>query len=324
VVSGYSSYTQNTDIVDGAGTYWDLYMVVPQLAVTGPSGPTTISGPPSRPFYAWQPLYDVQISMLLDNFRKSYIKDVPVPQTDSTIVTESSGSGVLPFMTDSATTRFFLSFLPGDDPVKIIPDTVRVWKGTSKSTATPLVPYQDFAPSEYGGYIDFATAPPTTDYLRVEYETVRVPNDDIRGLLLNGIADLSAHGINGYQIDTSNNLLYLESPLPNRDLYNIVCNISYKNYLNEEVVKSFSSAEAWKDGKFEYTADPSRSIRAATTHIAALNEQLRHDCNGYILASRNYIGYGEFESFFDMTGVLPVYALIVAGTNLAGAMGYWI
>lgn len=323
-VSAYQNYTQNTDIVDVSADYYDLYRVQPIVLVNTPSGPQTVTMAMSRPFFSWQQLFDVQISALLDTFRRNHINDVPVPRTDSTNPQEGSGAAVLPFTTDSTTTRFFLSFLPTDDPIKVVPESVQVALGTTKANAAALSAYTDFFPSEAGGYIDFAEAPPTADYLNVQYEAVRFSNDDLRSALLNAVSHLSLYGINGFQVDVSNNLCYLDLPIPNRDLAEIVCMIAYKNLMNAQIQKAFESAEAWKDGKFEYTADPSRSIQAATMHVGTLEENLRHRCNGYIINTRNYISRGEFESYFDMTGVLPVYSLIVAGTNLAGAMGYWL
>lgn len=323
-VTAYQNYTQNTDIVDVSADYYDLYRVAPIVLVNVNGTPTTVTMAQSRPFFSWQPLYDVQISAMLDNFRRNYIKDVPVPRTDSTLPQESSGSAVLPFITDAETSRFWLSFLPSDDPIKIVPESAQVFLGATKTAATAMLAYSDFYPSEDGGYIDFASIPSNNEYLRVEYQAVRYSNDDIRSALLNAVSGLSLYGINGFQVDTSNNLKYLDSPLPNADLVEIVCQIAYKNLLNADISRAFEAAEAWDDGKFKYTADPSRSIQAATMHVSNLEENLRHRSNGYIINTRNYISRGEFESYFDMTGVLPIYGLIVAGTNLAGAMGYWL
>lgn len=324
-VTGYQGYTKNTDIIDLSATYWDLYRVQPMVQVTLPNGTTqTVNMPASRPFFYWQPLYDVQISMLLDTFRSRFVNDIPVSRTDSTNPAEGSGGAVLPFMTDAQTTRMFLSFLPGDEPQKVIDSTVQVYTGASLAGAVALNPYVDFFPSDKGGYVDLASAPNVGDYLRVEYEAVRFTNDELRSVLLNSISALSNFGINGYQVLTSNNLYSLATPLPNRDLADIVCQIAYLNIVNAQVQYSFEHAEAWDDGKTKYTADPSRSIQAATMHISNQQEMLRHQANSYILNTRNYISRGEFESYFDVTGVLPIYALIVAGTNLAGAMGYWL
>jgi hypothetical protein len=323
----FNNFTQNTDIVDVAGTKWDLYRVQPILQAFDLAGnPQAVTLDMSRPFYAWQPLYDMQMSALIDNFRNNWIKDAPIPQTESTIPSESTGGNVQPFITDASTKRFFLSFLPNDDPIKPMARTTQVYLGQSEATAAPLEPYQDFYVNEDGGYIEFNTIPPVTSYLRCEFEKVQYTDDQIRNVLTNAISDVSNYGINGYQINVSNNLYYLATPLPNRDLAEIICSIAYIRLLNQSVLDATTRAEEWKDGNsgVEFTSDPSRTLQAAVQSLNDMNTSVQQRANTYIYNTRNYIAYGEFDSFFDVSGVLPLYTLIVAGTNLGGAMGWWL
>jgi len=323
-LTGYTATQYNYDIVDLAGTHFDLYRVQPIVTVTLADGVTQQTGVLlefSRPFFAWQPLYDMQISALIDHFRKSWVNDPGQPMTDSSVITESTGSGTLPFLSDSITTRFYLSFLPNSDPVKFLAEEALVYSGATKATAAPLVPYTDFFPSGDKGYIDFAVAPTVSNYLKVDYSLVKYTNDDIRGILLNAVSALSLYGINGFQVNSSNNLSYLATPLPNRDLGDIVCHIASLNLLGAEVFSSIEASESWKDGKVEWTADPGRTIQAATLSQTAQKEIIRNKANNYILNTRSYRTRGEFDSFFDTSGVLPVYTLFISNFN---SFGYWI
>lgn len=314
-----SGYTSNTDILDVNGCSWDLYRVQPIITV---GTNTNITLDYSRPFYPNQTLYDVQISALIDYFRRSYIDDVGIRQTNSTVTTEDSGSAVLPFMTDPNTSRYYLSFMPNEDPIKFIAENTLVYHGTTKSNATPLISYTDYFPAEMAGYIDFKSNPASNDYLKVEYTHVRFTNDEIRNALLNAISSLSLYGINNYQVNQSNNLLYLAIPLQNRDLADIVCLIAAKEIMQAKVLSSFETSEAWKDGKgVEYTSDPSRGIQAATMHVANVEKELIAKASAYIYQTRNYVTRGEFDSFFDTSGILPVYTLFISNYN---AFGWWL
>jgi hypothetical protein len=266
----------------------------------------------------------MSISNLLDTMRNNWISDPGIPQTESTSPTETSGGNVMPFITDPSSARFYLSFLPNDNPVKLIGSSVQVYLGTDRASATPLVPYQDFYASEDGGYIDFAAIPPTNDYCRVEYTKVRITNDQLRSVLVNAVSALSLYGINGYEVRVSNNLFYLVNPLANRDLGDIVCEIGFRNLLNSQFLAQLEGAESWKDGNVEWSADPGRALQAAAGRATDLEADIKKRANNYILNTRNYIARGEFDSFFDVSGTLPVYTLIVAGANFAGAMGFWL
>lgn len=326
-VGGYTNYTKNTDIFDPVGTPFDLYRVQPIISITDQFNNTqTATLAFSRPFHATQPLYDMQISSLIETFRRNYLDDVPIFHVDSTMPTESTGGAVMPFITDSTTSRFYLSFLQNDDPVKIIPEETVVYNAASKALAAmPMVQYKDFYASDNGGFIDFSVTPSTTSYMRVEYKTVRFTNDEIRNSLINAVSQLSLYGINGYGVYNSNNLYYLNQPLTDRDLGEIVCLIAYKTLMNARIKYALETSEGWKDGKgVEWTADPSRGLQAGTMHVENLAEDLRHRCNAYIINTRNYVTRGEFDSFFDVSGVLPIYSLMVAGANLGGALGWWL
>lgn len=317
-VSGYQNFLSNMDVFDPNGAYWDLYMVQPIIKL---SNNTVTVGPMSRPFYSWQPLYDTQISALLEHFRQSFLSDPGQPQVDSTVLTESTGTGTFPFITDDNTSRFFPAFLPGADPIKFVSEEVRVFQGSDRTTAAPLAPYYDFFPSGDQGYIDFKTNPALNSYLRVEYRQVRFTNDQCRNMLLNAVSALSHYGINSYAVNVSNNLYYLASPLPNRDLAELVCDIASLNLLQATTLAAVESSESWKDGKVEYTSDPSRGIQAATLFASQKKELIRQKANNWILATRSYLTRGEYDSFFDTTGVLPVYTLFISNFNM---FGYWL
>lgn len=325
-VPGYTGYTSNLDIVDIAGTPFDLYRVQPIVSVIPNGGSAQqVTLPFSRAFRATQPLYDMQISSLLDTFRRNYLQDTPIYHRDSTLPQEATGGAVMPFITDSTTDTFYLSFLQNDDPVKVVPENTIVWNATDKAHATaPLVQYSDYYSSEADGYIRFKNIPSTNSYMSVEYYTVRHTNDECRNSLINAVSQLSLYGINSYSVQQSNNLYYLGSALPDRDIGEIVCLIAYKTLANASIATQAEHSEAWKDGKVEWTADPARALQAETMHVANLSEELRHRCNTYIVNTRNYLRMGEFDSFFDVSGVLPIYSLMVAGANLGAAMGWWL
>ena len=303
-VPGYTNYTNNQDITDMFGTPWDLYRVQPIIVNTT----NNVPGPPllldmSRPFRASTPLYDTQISAYIPTFRQSYLDDAPISQVESTVPTESTGPGAAPFITDADTSRYFLAFLPNAEPVKFIAENTLVYAGADAFTAQPLVAYQDYYPHGDKGYIDFKTNPPLDSYLRVEYQQVRYSNDECRNMLVNAISDLSLYQINGFAVLDSWNLYYMAVPLGQRDLGEIVCSIGQHNLLGSNVISAFQRSEAWKDGKVEYTSDPSRSIQAGTAWHTDLKQAIREKANSYIINNRQYFSRGEFDSFFDNSGI---------------------
>jgi hypothetical protein len=241
---------------------------------------------------------------------------------ETTDPTEGTGAAIMPFITNASADRFNLSFMPNANPVKIVGEDLLVWQGSDKGHAAPLSAYSDFYADDAGGFVQFKTAPSTNDYLKVQYKMVKYTNDECRNRLLNAVSALSLYGINGYEVRQSNNLYYLVTPLANRDLGEIVCMIAKKNLLESKVQSSFEAAEAWKSNEIEFTADPSRSIQAATLFAADLDEMLRHRANGYIISSRSsHHATGEFDSFFNTSGILPVYSMIVSNYN---AFGWWL
>lgn len=318
-LSGYQGTTSNLDIYDAQGAYWDLYRVQPLITIT--SGNISTVGPMSRPFFAWQPLYDSQISALLEHFRQAYVNDPGVNVQDSTVLTESTGTGTFPFITDAQTSRFIPSFLPGADPIKFVSEEVKVFNGTNSSTALAMAPYYDYYPNGDAGYIDFKNNPALNSYLRVEYRQVKYTNDQCRNVILNGVSGLSHYGINGFAVYNSNNLYYLATPFPNRDLAELVCEIGSLNMLQAITLSSIESSESWKNKDVEYTSDPSRGIQAATLFASQKKEMIRQKANNWILSTRSYLTRGEYDSFFDTTGVLPVYTLFISNFNM---FGYWL
>jgi len=322
-LSGYTGTTSNLNIYDATGGPLDLYRVTPIINITGGPSGVVFDTAQSRPFYATQPLYDIQISALLDNFRQSYARDIGIPLTDSTTPTEGTGSNVMPFITDAATNRFYLSFLQNDDTIKLLPNPL-VYAGANKGAAVSLVQYTDFFVNEIGGYIDFKVTPALNSYMRVEYTKVNYTNDELRNLMLNSVSMLSHYGINGYQVNNSNNLYYLVTPFPSRDLAELVMMISFKKIIDQQMSSDLATAESWKDGKVEWSADPGRALQAAASRLSDLEPEITARCNNYIYNTRTYMSRGEFESFFDVSGVLPVYSLIVAGANIGSSMGFWL
>lgn len=301
-VPGYTNYTNNMDIVDPAGSQWDLYRVQPIIVNNGnTTQPLVLDF--SRPFRASTPLYDTQISAYIPTFRQSWLDDAPVAQVESTIATESTGPGAAPFITDADTSRYFLAFLPNAEPVKFIAESTVVWAGLDSQSAVPLAPYQDYYPHGEKGYIDFATNPPLDSYLRVEYQQVRFTNDEVRNMLVNAISDLSLYQINGFATMDSWNLTYMAVPLGQRDLGELVCAIGQHNLLSANILSAFQRSEAWKDGSVEYTSDPSRSIQAGTAWHTDLKQTIREKANSYIINNRQYFSRGEFDSFFDNSGI---------------------
>lgn len=297
-VAGYTGYTNNLSINDASGTPWDLYRVQPIVKLaTGPQ----IALDFSRPFSKDTPLYDTQVSGLIDYFRRSFLNDPPVPGTDSTNVFESTGLGAAPFSTDGSTKRFYLSFIPNADPVKFKPEKTLVYAG---SPEVPLAPYSDFYPNGEKGFIDFNTNPTNLSYLRVEYESVQYTDDEIRNMLVNAVSALQSYGIDDFEVGTSWNLSYLKTPLPNRDIGELLCEIAQHNLLSGTIMSSFTNAEAWKDGNISYTADPSRSIQAGTAWHVDLADKIKRHANTWIQNHRIYFAYGEYDSFFNEAGIL--------------------
>lgn len=302
-----SNYTSNLAVVDPTGSYWDLYRVQPIIKL-GTNQPLTLDF--SRAFFAHTPLYDTQVNFMLDMFRRNWLEDPGIRATDSTIPQESTGQGAAPFITD-ASTRFYLGFIPNEDPVRFISEDTIVWSGVAAdgSNAAPLTPYVDYFPNGDNGYLDFKVNPTPGSYLRAEYTTVTYTNEQLRTMLVSAVADLSSYQINNYGISNSFNYTFLQIPLPHADLANILCALALRKNLGGAILTSFAAAESWKTGKVEYTADPSRSIQAGTLWHGpqGLGQQIKEMCNSYIINTRQYAARGEFDSFFDQSGIIPVY-----------------
>jgi hypothetical protein len=128
-------------------------------------------------------------------------------------------------------------------------------------------------------------------------------------MLVQGVSDLSIYQINGFEVKQSFNYSYLATPLPNQDLGAIICALALRKSLGSEILNAFQNAESWKDGSVEYTADPSRSIQAATLWHGpqGLGAMVKEICNNWIVNTRQYWSRGEFDAFFDQSGILPIY-----------------
>lgn len=320
-----TNYVNNLAIVDMGGSAQDLYRVQPILQA---NVDTTSPGPMitldySRAFHSSTPLYDAGVSALIDNLRTNFLKDNAIKSTDSTIITESTGQGVMPFITDAATSRFYLSFLPNADPVKFRDTDCLVFAGANSAAAVAMSPYKDFYANGQGGYIDFASIPSANSYLKVEYNSFNYTDDECRSMLTNAVSELSLYGITNqnYGLTSSFNYLALNKPLPDRDVAQIVCAIARKNALGAEIHSTFKSSESWKNNGIEYTADPSRSIQAGTGWQDVLNRQIHEMANNYIINTRQYFSRGEYDSFFDNSGLFyPPFSIY----NVFNYMSWWL
>lgn len=317
-----STITNNLDFIDAAGSTWDLYRVTPTITMLSTNTQLTLN--PSRPFRATDPLYDCQISALIQTYRQSFLNDIGIAATDSTIPTESTGQGAAPFITDTDISRFYLSFIPNTDPVKFRESEVVVYLGTSGTPpGTTLVPYTDYYPSGSGGYIDFAVNPGPTDYLRVQYKVYKFTDDEIRNMLINAVSGLSLYGITDqtYDVQQSWNYYYLTAPLPSRDVGKIICSIAAKEFMGAQTLTMAQSAEQWKIGNTSYVSDPSRSIQGAIQYQGMLDQQIKSLAANYIINTRNYFSRGEYDSFFDNSGTLyPPFSVY----NVFNYMSWWI
>ena len=303
-----SPSVSNRNIVDPTGTLNTLYRVRPVRTVMFNSTLYTLDTAWSRPFKATTPLYDAIFTrLLLPTIRFTYIGDNGVAQTNSTILEETTGSGNGQFLFDGVNKHFNLQYVMNDDPIRLLDDIYSlVYTPKITGVATTLVPYVDYVVDARAGYIEFAMPPLPGDYARFEFRKTDFVNDDLLTMLVSGVNALSQYGLNGYQVDTSYNLLAINKPFKTPDLAEIVAKVSVLRLREGLTEAAMRSTTAWRDGNASMDPFPSRALQFLVDKTELNDKHIRREINTYIRGTTLPKGRGEFDIFWDMTQLTPL------------------
>lgn len=301
-------YASNLNIFDPAGTALHSYRVKPVRQVTYKGTVYTIDTPWSRPFQYDTPLYDpVFTRVLLPALRFTYLKDEGTIQTNGSVLQETQGAGDGVWDFDGVKTRFPLQYVMNDDPVLVL-DNLYSMNYTSKGSGSPvqMLPDVDYSVHARSGTVEFAKSPAIGDYARFEFRTADFVNDDLLQALSSGVNALSTFGKNGYCTTKTQNLVQLNRPLESPDLGELFCQISIylmRHGLSEQALRN---ATTWRDGGESSSPFGSRGLDAIVQKLSVTEEMVHRAVNTYLRATVAPQGYGEFETFWNMTDYTPL------------------
>lgn len=304
-----SPFTSNLNILDTSddASVTKLYRAKPVLQVTSNSTVYTLDAPWSRAFLPTETLYDATFSaQLIPILRATYLADSGTPQTNGTKMLEATGPGQGVWTPDGATNRFSLQYVENDDPVRVLDSWYKLTWTDNTGTPKSAVPDQDYRVDIYNGVVEFATFPDATDYLRFDFRKCDFVNADLYASLQSAIAALSQYGINGYQLNQSNNLLTMNKPLANPDLGDLVCKIAVRNIRDGLTELALRHDAGWRDGSNQYDPQPNRNLQFTVQKLDLSDSLIRMLANGWIRSNTAIRARGDFDAMFDMSAMSPV------------------
>jgi hypothetical protein len=305
-----SPFASPSNIYDAAGTFLRLYRAAPTIAIPVVGNvtlayydPFDISQP--SPQYYKQRLYDAQITGMILDFRH-YIGDYGQSASASTNVNIDTGAGIGLLTPDGVTTQFSVADIPDTTPPIILDYSVQVIKNN-----LDLIYNTDYAVSAGRGQILFATAPLTTDAVTISYTEVRYSNSQLASALATAIDMLASFNINGFGTANDNNVQIVNGSLNNNGLRSLVMAIALK-VLNRAMTREKADlARAYKTQDFSIDTAPGRVIDGLSTLSSADFTEIRSMANAYIKTATIPTVRDTYAAFFDSSGTLPVYNLLV-------------
>ena len=319
-VSG-SPFASNVNIFDPNGTAYTKYRVQPIRQVVVNSTPYTIDTPWSRPILPTDTVYDpVFTRALMPSLRFTYLQDVGIAQANGTDIQETIGAGNGLWVFDGSTTRFPLQYVMNDDPVKILENVYTMTFKTGGEDGTPVQKQAnvDYWVDERAGWVEFATAPASTDYARLDFRRVDFLNQDLYIALCSAVNTLSTFGLNGYQVNSTQNLQTINSNIESPDLAEIICHTAIYVMREGMTELALRSSANWRDGSDASDPFPDRDLQFIVEKLSIGEQALQRKVGNYIRGTRPPTGYGEFEVFWNVTELTP----LVSGMFGQVAPGY--
>ena len=315
-----SPFASPNNIVDPSGTQYTWYRAAPVISLPGGY---TMDVPWSRPFLATDPLFDTVFTyQILPAMRFTYLHDEGKFQSNATVLTETTGAGQGLFVPDGTTTKFPLQWVINDDPIKVLDSVYTLTYEHPAGTLVALVEDTDWRVDTANGYLEFAVAPAGEDYFRFDFRMVDFRNADLYDIMVAGVNSLSHFGINGFQMQKENNLLFLNRTLPNPDLIELICKIGVWQMREGQTEAGLRSSFAWRDGGVNTDPYPSRALEFLVQKIQVTEKTLHNQCNNYIRGVTRPRVRGEFDITFDMSQMTPLHRNMFAQFASTYGAGY--
>lgn len=319
-VSG-SPYASNRNIIDPAGLLTTYYRVRPVRQISIGATAVTLDTSWSRPFLSTDRLYDAVFTrLLLPTIRFTYLGDQGVTQTNSTLLEETTGAGNGVFQFDGFTKKFNLQYVMNDDPIKLLDEIYNLtYIPLGQVVPVPKVPYVDYIVNSRAGTLEFLVPPAPGDYVRFDFRRTDFVNADLLEMLTSGVNSLSSYGLNGYQVNTSYNLLSLSKPLDTPDIAEIISKVSVLRLREGQTEVAMRSTTAWRDGSSAVDPFPSRALQFLVEKTNLNDTHIRKEINTYLRLTTAPLHRGEYEVFFDSVQLSPFVGFINLGFSTGSA-----
>lgn len=331
-----SPFTSNQNIVDVAGTVNSWYRVKPLRTITVGNTSYTLDGTWSKPFQYNTPMYDARFTrVLLPTLRFTYLGDQGIHNTNGTALLENTGAGAGLFVFDGVTSRFNLQYISDSDPILLLDDAYNLILTPHGGSPSVLTLNVDYAVDPRSGILEFATPPPAnTDYVRFEFRRTDFVNSDLLQCLASAVNALTQYGsINGYQVNTNNNLMFINKPLQYPDLNEIICKIAMLRLRDGLTEAAMRGTTAWRDGNSSVDPYPSRALEFLMGKSDLNDKQIRNEINSFVRNTTTARHRGEYEVFYDLSSLVPMVSGMmiglpgmyggIGGGVLSGSMNMW-
>jgi hypothetical protein len=310
-VSG-SPFSSASNIYDSSGTNLRMYRAAPTINVPIVGNVVlqyydafSVYQPAAQ--YYTQHLYDAQITGMLPDFR-AYIGDYGQTGSASTNVNVDTGAGIGLLVMDGVTTQYGVADIPDTDPPIIEPYSVQIIKNN-----LDLIFNTDFAIYGTQGFVLFATPPATSDIVTINYTEIRYSNSQLCSALASAIDMLANFNVNGFGMTNDNNVQLVSGTLSASGLRQLIMAMAYKILIKAMIRQKADQARSYKTQDFSIDTAPTRVLDAAVAFSAADYQELRGMANAYIKTATIPTVRDTYAAFFDSSGTLPVYNLLVGG-----------
>lgn len=312
-----SPFLSPSNIYDVAGSDLRQYRAAPTIAVTGVGNVPlnyydafSVSQP--APQYYKTHLYDPQITGMLPDFR-AYVGDYGQSAAASTNINIDSGAGTGLLLPDGSTTQFSVADLPDATPPIILDYSTQVIKNNSD-----LIYNTDYVVGASLGQIQFASAPLASDALTINYTEVRYSNSQLCSALATAVDMLANFNINGFGMTNDNNVQIVSGTLSASGLRSLVMAIALR-VLNKAMARQKSDqARAYKTQDFSIDTAPGRIIEGISAMSVADIADIRAMANAYIKTATIPTVRDTYAAFFDSSGTLPIFSILIGGFYGAG------
>jgi hypothetical protein len=313
-----SPFTSPSNIYDAAGTNLRVYRAAPSITLPSVGvvqlsyyDPFSVAQP--APQYYSTHLYDAQITGMLPDFR-AYIGDYGQHASSSTNVNIDTGAGIGLIVPDGVTTQFSVADIPDTTPPIMQDYVTQIIKNNSD-----LIYNTDFIVNATRGQVQFLTAPAITDSLTINYTEVRYSNAQLCSALATAVDMLANFNVNGFGMTNDNNVQIVSGSLSASGLRALVMAIALK-VLNKAMTRmKADQARAYKTQDFTIDTAPGRVIDGLSAMSASDYTEIKGMANAYIKTATIPTVRDTYAAFFDSSGTLPVYNLLVGGFY---GMGY--